>query len=461
MSFFEVLAGWVKAVQQIAMDEWWEDNPDSSEKIAADAFLAKFQCPITFQELMIILRANVMGAFEDTQFAVQGLFPRTADLTENEFVALVAGMGTAYIPGTANMSLPIVMRENLLDLTMRSLPGGAGPARPDVENWKNPTEFIPVVGVYETDRVSLVASDYRVRVSQLQPDPIEYSYENSFYSFPLELNIDMVDGKQGTAYIAINNPKGLAIITERWNAWVAKMSNNMCPVGNLSSDKGADVFYSLGMTRHHSTEAVVPDNQPPLTAEEIRQLRRGQRPRSGKLQAVAPSEGTLDDWQGIGPENDGRYKIEQKAWGLSPYATRKVQAVSSYTPFVESAWQMLMSFWILPVNRVSPNSPGPGDYSGLTRMAAATSEMNIVFQSQTAQGEVGGITSSFVELHQLYIDTMTKSRYADKNAVIRVLEDLSTAGQGGILTALGTALAGVFAPPLVPIVSSIGESLGV
>jgi len=145
--FGDLVAQWVQQIVQSYLIDVSQATGESFSNV-----LDPVICPITLQEMLLLLRNTIMGAFKETQAAVQGIVPfRPNNTSDNEFTPCVAS-ATQCALDTLDMSLPQPLIENIRALVAREIMEEEGPA------W-----YIPLLGQYFNDL--LQATNYEVTVS--------------------------------------------------------------------------------------------------------------------------------------------------------------------------------------------------------------------------------------------------------------------------------------------------------
>lgn len=393
------------------------DDSDTRENIAADPtyYAQNIQCPLTLQEVGLILRYTIMAAFDDSQLCAQSLYPRCVLGGANEFVAYVCGINTAPQSGATNMRIPVLMKENILALRERVINASRSGS-------SNPQVWMSILGQYYKDELN--PNDY---VNEIQ----ETEYP-TFEIVPGEDPISFIDGKVGADFAWINDPGALIPLMEKWNEWTVKMANYFWSFDTIGSDMGIDPLYCGCMTRHfveiqpRKSKPVVPPRRKSKGRETPRP------PPVKKRFARLRQEETL-------------------------YAARKALAVSSFVPPYKNAWEGVQQFFVLPINKIGPPTAGdPTTFTSYQRIAAFREE---VFQIPLGSDEDNFVT--LADLHVLFANQMVKTKFADKDMTQKVIEQLDLQGDGGILSSLVASLAGKVVPGLGPIAESIASVLPV
>jgi len=112
LEFQDVLASWASLVVQQAFK-------DSAFAPTVSGTPLDAVCPITLQEMGLILRNEMMTLFNHTQCASQAIYPReVASNTDNEFVPFICSSTTVGL-GPQGMKIPLMMAENMKALVGR------------------------------------------------------------------------------------------------------------------------------------------------------------------------------------------------------------------------------------------------------------------------------------------------------------------------------------------------------
>lgn len=407
---FNELLNVLALAMQLAIARRLEDA-DTRENISNDPsyYAQHVQCPLTLQEVGLILRYTVMAAFDDSQLCGQSLYPRAKVGNLNEFASFVCGINTAPQSGATVMRIPLLLKENVLALRERVLNAGRGGSA-------NPLVWLPVLGQYVDDHLD-------PEVYQNSIGEVEYPV---FFFNNLEVPISYIDGKSGQDYAWINDPGALVPLMEQWNNWTVKMANYFWTFDTIGSNMGIDPLFSGCMTRHWVN--IIPRKVPVV-------------PPRRKSQPPTP------------PPRPKRFSKPhvQKTF----YTTRKALAVSSYVPPFKEAWEGVQQFFVLPTNKVGPAQAGdPTTFTSYQRIAA--------FRGETFQIPLGSGESNFVtlaDLHFLFATQMVKTKFAEVDMTQKVIEKLGKDGDAGILSSLAASLAGKVVPGLGPIAETIANVL--
>lgn len=423
LEFGDVLAQWVQQLIMTVMSD-----PEYISAYQTDnQITAVLTCPLTLQEVLLILRAVVFTIFKETQPAVQAMYPRSPqNQGDSEFIAYVSSATTCYLKDV-NMLLPTPMLENLYALKRSELSTG------DV--------FVPVIGQYYNDE--LVTTDYLATGTigegtysipaftegpYLKKKVLKRSLSQKATSVPVYETIVMVadsisliDGYDGVSqkYVCINDPTRLQQLVSVWNSWLA---NSFKPFSSAlatpATESGILALFSGNVTRHW-----VP------TVE------------SKKLFS--------DD--AIDVIIDSRFSKKRNLIA-SNAATRSEIAISSQSKILANPFEMVMSSWILPVNNATPTN-SILSLTGFVRYAEMAAEPF----SSVRTGQDDG--ASFAIIHNSYAAKMVHGRTTDQSDWDQIISKLAETGRGGILTGLVADFLSGVVPGMGNTMSSIASML--
>jgi len=407
--FQDVVAQWATALIQNLFDD-----PVSAATISQPQL---YQCPLSLQEMGLLLRNEIMVLFSDTQTAVQGIYPATPQSsTDNVFTPFIAGTTTAPIT-TAGMKLPLPLVENLKSLVSRFVlikkPGGK----------EKEQLFCPVLGKYAND--NLVSSDY---FSLFPGDPSPFPTfttlaaslkvnlrgskgADNWVSAGAEIPIDFVDGASGSSYVYINDTTRLADLASLWNNWLVKLSNYSSQLTTISKDLGVNICVSVAMTRHWVNQS---------------------------SNARARLEGVRDS------------RLEGRSVG-SVYIERQAVAISSRDVVLSAPFDAILSTWILPIN-YSNVGQSPESETFFSRVQIMAGEPYSVSQATVDSGK------SMASLHSTYASKMVHSRDAPAGEWDAFFTEQQAKGTGGILSSLAASFIGsAFGPGAGSVANTIAE----
>jgi len=394
LEFGDVLAQWVSTLQSTAVRD---PNYVLTSLSEANSALT-YQCPITLQEMLLILRNEMMWAYKSTQPGVQGLLPIVpSSSSDNQLTPLLCGTN-ACANTVAGMKLPLPFVENIKALVYRQIEMAGGG---DVMQW------VPVLSKYFLDNLN--TTDYLYTFPEGQGiDP-----QNSFVMVPptqklskdpktgkemwvtdtLETAIDLVDGSAaGGALVFINDPGRLNQLVTLWNNWLSnQLSTYSDPLTTVATDTGTAITCSVAMTRYWIG--------PPTLSKKHDAIRRDQR-----ISSVPRFVAT-------------------------PYAQRNAIAISSHGTFLSGPYEEVLSQWILPSVQITAQSSS-------IKWQAMMGENNQATSSSGVEGQ------SYALLHAAYATKMVHGPNAPNSNWAQFFQDATRKGNGGILSGLLASVAG-------------------
>jgi hypothetical protein len=423
LEFGDVIAQWVQQLIMTVMSD-----PEYITAFQTDNEITSvLTCPLTLQEMLLVLRAVVFTIFKDTQPAVQAMYPRSPQsMNDSEFIAYVSSATTCYLKDVG-MLLPMPILENLYALKRVEMDTG------DV--------FVPVIGQYYGDQ--LVTTDYAATGTigegtysipafaegpYLKKRVLKRSISQKQTATPVYETISMVadtisliDGYDGVSqkYVCINDPTRLQQLVTIWNTWLA---NSFKPFSSSlatpATEQGILVLFSGNVTRHW-----VPTTE------------------SRKLFP----EDAVDEII------DSRFSKKRNLIS-SNAATRSEIAISSQSKILANPFEMVMSTWILPVNNATPTN-SILSLTGFVRYAEMAAEP---FSSVRTGNDDG---ASFAMIHNSYAAKMVHGRTTDLSDWDQIISELAKTGRGGILTGLVADFLSGVVPGMGNTMSSIASML--
>jgi len=438
--FGDTLAIFVQQIVQGAIDDASQFN--GSGVISPDT-VAKLLCPNTLQEMLIMLRNTLMGAFKETQSAVQGIYPfRPASGAEDEFVPFTSSANTCLI-NALDMQLPEAIVENMRALSARTV----AVKRPISARKKNKATqrywYIPILGARFMDNLS--SADYTVsykdsNTMDVVTVPVFASgaiWEKSdrdvkgnvVKTMLVEAPISMVDGATGTTLAFINDPEALKLLISMWNNWI--MNSGVSAISSklitLGTEKGINVLCSISMTRiwnvHGGFRRTDDHKKRTSSLDERRPVIQDVRMRLGKRRALI----------------------------AGPYSGRRVIIDVSQGIILSAAWEQILQTWILPL--IDDEETEGQQSTIIQRWQFMQLEALSVARSS---GETGITLSS---LHFTYASKMTKAKLAAQNDWGQFFAEMAARGRGGILSGLVAGLVGAAFPGIAGVANSIAGAL--
>jgi len=436
LEFGDVVAQWVQQIVQALLN----DSMTYTGQTPAAVVLAT-ACPITLQEMLLLLRNTIMGAFKDSQSAVQGIYPfPPVNAGDKEFVPYTASSSTCSL-NTLDMHLPIPLIENIRALTSRVITHAKNP---DDVIW-----YLPVLGQYNGDKLD--NADYAVSaILTVGDDPVFSEVFKSGYLFEkiefdakglevktnlLEAAISLVDGSSAGEYAFINDPATLKSLCSLWNTWIdgSGVSAYSTGLGTYGTEKGINVLCSISTTRIWQNQGGFRRTQP--------------------LDKKKPS--STSDRRGSANSKrrpiitDLRFKGQQwKSVTNTPYATRVALIDVSQGEILGPAYEQVLSTWILPINL---NEIIGDESTVIQRWQFMFNEPDSVSRSS---GEDGINLSN---LHRSYAMKMTRSKLAPTDDWTSFFAEMSRLGRGGILTGIVAGLVGKAFPGAAGIADSVAS----
>jgi len=438
--FGDTLAIFVQQIVQGAIDDASQFN--GSGVISGDT-VQKLLCPNTLQETLIMLRNTIMGAFKETQSAVQGIYPfRPSSGADDEFVPFVSSANTCLI-NALDMQLPEALVENMRALSARTV----AVKRPVFATKKSKATqrywYIPILGARFMDNLN--SSDYtvvykdsvsgeNVTVPVFANGAIWEKSDrdvkgNVVKTMLVEAPISMVDGSTGTTMAFINDPESLKILISLWNNWI--MSSGVSAISSklitLGTEKGINVLCSISMTRLWNTAG-------------------GFR----KTDNHRTRSSSIEDKKSV--VSDVRMRAaKRRPLVVGPYATRRVIIDVSQGIILSAAWEQILQTWILPL--VDDEEVEAQQSTIIQRWQFMQLEPLAIARSS---GETGITLSS---LHFTYASKMTKSKLAAQNDWGQFFAEMAARGRGGILSGLVAGLVGAAFPGISGVANTIAGAL--
>lgn len=389
------------------------DDPAFPAEIEANPGLVDtIKFPFTLQEIALMMRATIMTAFKDTQFMVQGLYEiLPSDVNDNQFVPLVSGFGTCSLPGTSDMLLPMLLAENIRSSTYRSNNGYKG-------GESNPKFVIPVLGKYHADTLDLESYSvfYKNAAGDVVTIPMFLDPADGMFvdqkhkrrsvgkgSVGVEAPIDLIDGKTGSTFVAINDPGALSGLITAWNQRITAISSHFTQLTTVGTEGGVPLL----------TTGIGTRNWVPVGGED----------QEGVLSTGGPRKRTL---------TDRIVKEKPKRLGTSPYVLRQIAGHTFNTPPFASPWETIQQNFIFPVCLIQSSS---------IVEASTTFQRTASLQQEPYQmSEVESAAAlSLDESHAKFATMMIKGKFAAESEVDAFFRQAAEKGQGGILSSLAAS----------------------
>ncbi len=436
LEFGDTLARWVVKITQAYLNDVAEQLTLSQAQEAV--------CPLTLQEMLLCLRSVMMGAFKDSQSAVQGLLPfGPSNNTDNEFVPFVCGVNCCPLL-TSDMSLPSLLVENIRSLVARQVSYGGTP--------QNIRWYLPSLGQYALDQ--LTSTDYQLtykdssgvtttfgafNTGALWEKEVKMKDGQVVKTLLVEAPISLIDGTSGSSMCYINDADRLKQLSAMWNTWfstsgVSSYSMKACTFG---TEAGINLLASLGMTRIWIAQEVA----------------------HGPKVVLAPDHKNSKDFKNRPPSMeikehvcDVRLQKKFKALLAGPYAARTAISDISQGEILAAPYEQILQLWILPIDddEVLNNTPNS------TLLQRYQFMFGECYSVARVSANVG---TSLAALHDVYASKMTKAKLAEKSDISDFLDAMALEGRGGILSGLVAGLVSAAVPSLKDVAGSIASAL--
>jgi len=380
-----------------------------------------FRNPLTLQETMFLLRNTLMDVFQETQAAVQSLYPRVPASTSSiEFVPFICGNGTCF-KQTVGWKLPMPLVENMRALSARFIQRTAT----DVE-W-----YIPILGQYRLGE--LTWSDYTYmdasgNIYPFYPDPSlvlqkrTFDEKTSSFSYvPMaEVDVSLVDGQGAGLFVCINDPPRLETLAMMFNDFITSqnLATYSTPLVIATPENGINLLTSVTMTRQWNN---IPNDPVQLASAKERDTRQTSKT---YLRLVG-----------------------------SPYELRQALVDSSQSSVVSAAYESVLSVWILPCDKLVLDD-GPNS-TPLTRIQGMRAEPYSVPITASITGKL------ISNMHQNYAQKMVKGKTGSPSDWDQLFIEMAAKGRGGILSGLVAGFADMIIPGSGSVVKTIGGIIGV
>jgi len=377
-------------------------------------------CPITLQEMQLILRNEVLFTMGLGQNGVQSVLPiapvGVSGVLFNQFSPFLTGT-TGCSVQSYGMKLPLKLVENIRGLITHAVPGNA-PG--DVELLQ------PVVGQYFTD--ALVTASYQFTSMDSTGAPVltdtftvtppvqrrRASSKGEVWETVAETPINLMTTSNGTDYVFINDPGRLKTLNDLWNDYISTFAAYSDPLLPLSADPGVNVLTSINQTRYWTD--------------------------------VSPSAATRAN-----KTRDMRVE-SKRALVSTVYASRSAVAVS----FREKPYAVTASIttnWILPIMRLN------GGSNSTNQMTFVKSQAMYGEQASIATSSTGDAGIRLSVIHDDFAASMVHAKGVE-GVVTSQLVDLTNKGHAGILSSLVANFVGAtFGSTAGSIASGIASAL--
>jgi hypothetical protein len=409
LEFGDVLAQWVSGFMTTYVNDLQNNG------VVNEGSLSTLVCPLTLQEVLLLLRNDMLLIFAESQGAVQSLFPFLPENNlNNQFLSYAVGTNCAALGGTG-AEWPKILVENMKCLTLTSNEG---------------IYWLPALGQFFTD--SLNSGDYIYTFNGVSP-PVS---TNCFSASPptmsrrrdskgtitwapslVETKINLWDGScvvsGSNSWAFINELPRLRDLAATWNKWLTQFKGYSTSTVTAAYDKGVNIFRMQTMTRHFTA----PSNSSKVIENEHHR---------GSVHAIFDPEEMYRD-----PRSNIGGKIL-----TSVYTQKMVVADTSAVAFQREAYEMFQKLAIAPCHFAETGTlpPNQQDY---VRYQEFNKEP--FYMPYSATGNSG---TTLAVIHQSYAALMYKQRSAPLSPLEEFLQEADKRGTGGVLSSLAAGWIG-------------------
>ncbi len=410
-----MIARWVAGIQQNFC------NDPNNAAITP----ASLQCPLTLQDMLILLRNVLMTAFRETQAAVHAIYPIVpASDNDSQYVPFVVSVNTCYLTST-DMKLPTYIVENIRTLVARHIHRGGN----DYE-W-----FVPVLCMKKGQVLDEALYTYTFDGVTYPSFVPSASYAKKKVGVGKEARfevlaqdpIDLIDGSYVGGYCYINDPKALETNVASWENWFEKsgLSNYSVPVGPLGTENGINALCSVNCYR---VVGDIQETRKRIAAE-----------RNAKKDVVfARDEKRFDTVRGV---RDPIFEEQQVIWD------------ATQSKFIGTAYEQIQKGWILPVINTQT------DANNLITPVRWQCIMGDTFS--TTKSNSLGEGESIDDILSSYAARCTRGKLTPADTWTDLFKDLAAQGRGGILSGIIANIADVVWPGAGAVVTQVGKTLGI
>jgi hypothetical protein len=420
--FADVVGKWVAGIQQSYADDVLKDTGSPMSPAA----ITQLACPLTLQEMCLLLRNVLMQAFKNTQAGCHGVYPITPLSSEdNAFVPFIVSTSTCYLAPN-DMSLPIPLIENIRSLTDRCI-------RRKGDDWEF---FLPSLGIWNDERLN--EADYQFIINGVPTASFKSSLalakkkvvssEGVSYVPLVETAVSYVDGSSSAGFLAINDPNALKKLTTLWEEWLRSgPATFSCPIGTLGTEAGINALVSINASRVCGT----------MPQAEKAELQRRERLQNTKFIV------------------DERFE-KQRSRGTrsisTVYDNQNVAIDIFQSKILATAYEQIQSIWILPCMRTRVD-----DLNVITpiRWGAIQGE---TFSNIRLNGDIGPTLN---DLHSTYASKLIRGKLQPKTDWDELFSTLSARGRGGILSGLVGKFANMIIPGAGQVIEEVGGAIGI
>jgi hypothetical protein len=375
-------------------------------------------CPLTLQELQILLRNEILWCWDYSQSATQGILPFKPEVNGNQWSPFIVGSNTVPLQ-TCSMLLPLPFVENIQAL---------GPVKKQYPNGGFEL-YMPSLGKFYSDVIPwntyfVTYQGINYPIFQNPTTVYQKKGEKGVPMYVPEIPISMFDGNVGNAFAYINDPQQLTSLVQSWNNWMSgPVGSCFCKVGSVSPHNGIMALLSTPLTRFWF-DAVSYE-------------------KSSKSFTRRTKERSID------PVVDSRKKKREPA---PIYQDREAVSISSNGPFFGSALSVVQQFWVLPSIEIEYDNEN-GDSTLISRWQFMMEEPFTVPLSVANNG------LTLADVHANFASKLIRQGLTPETELVAFLGQQSAQGRGGILSSIAAAVVGAIDPGLASTANSIAAAL--
>jgi len=397
----------------------------ASEALATQPGQTPVSCPLSSQQVQLLLRQAIIGQFDNDMF--QDLRYDTADRVH--LLPFTVGPNGAT-SGTVDMLLPTFLAENI-----RCMKGFAASTSKQYKD--------AVVQWY-----SVLARPSPMEFPQLQNYLWGPSNTLLYAVLPGEVPINLIECSaplnQSTVYLDLSREE-IQVLKEFWNTYISYYTNVLSPLVSLTSQGG---IHALNCNIYTNAIQVAPPPTPTPIAPTTTVLTSRRKSIEGPT-SIGVSMSSKRHKVGATPQAGSSY--------FENIAENEVTSVEAVKP---PTWPYL-SKWILPVDFVA-DQINSGTSQGVRAFQVEPFKI-----PRSSAGGVGGFSQTPASRPDSLTRHLTAAQIDIKafatlnfNELIQGLVVVAAEGRGGFFTSLVSGLAGMVSPGAAAAVTAVGNALG-
>jgi hypothetical protein len=423
--FVFIIGEWV-----VGMQNAFVNDPANS---AITSRTSDLVCPLSLQEMVLLVRNVLMSAFKNTQAGVHAMYPIVpASDTDSQFVPLVVSSNTAFI-SSVPMTLPLILIENMRSLVGRFIHRQGS----DYEF------FIPVLGqekdyVYDSSAYYFTSIDGSGTVDSFstisEVVKQKVTTKTGEVLLPLvEATVSMIDGSYTGGYVCINDPTALRELSAMWEDWLKRtgLLQYSAPVSTLGTELGINVLCSINMTRMYGTIEVTEESKKHLQILNLQPKR------------VKRSTDVIDSRSA---------KKKRRSKRVTDLDEIICVADLSQSVILDVPYSQIQGYWVLPRVKQFVDS---NNSINVVRWSSVNSEPYAILLTDGEEGvSLGDVYSQFAQ-------SLVRGKLQPPTELDKLLEALAAQGRGGILSGLVSKFADAIVPGSGGLVTQIGNAIGI